>query len=162
MKPLLTLIATACAAVALIACGSSSDGGSTSSTPTTSPTPSTTATQAPSSAQDQAASTVCAARADIQTQVDNLSSGTPSRVAITTGLAAIQSDLQKIKSAQGDLAPDRKQQVQDASTAFEAQLKTLAGQIVSGLTKSDAKTQVADAVASLKSAVSEALQPIQC
>jgi hypothetical protein len=157
MKPLLTLIAVALAAVALIACGSSSDDGSSS--------PATTATQAPSSSsssQDQAASTVCAARADIQTQVESLGSGSPSRIEITTALAAIQSDLQKMKSAQADLAPDRKQQVQDASAAFEAKLKTIASQIISGLTKSDAKTQVADAVASLKSAVTEALQPIEC
>jgi hypothetical protein len=156
MKPLLTVIATACAAVALIGCGSSSDGGSS--------TPSTTATQAPSSssAQDQAARTVCDARADIQAQVENLAAGAPSRIAITTGLAAIQSDLQKIESAQADLAPERKQEVQDASAAFETRLKTIAGQIVSGLGKSDAKTQVADAITSLKSAVTDALEPIQC
>ena len=64
MKPLGTLLACGCAAIALIGCGSSSDKDS--ATPAS--------TEAPASAQDQAASQVCSARDGIQTQVQTLSS----------------------------------------------------------------------------------------
>ena len=156
MRPLATLIVLACAALALIGCGSSSDKGSSAT-----PAP----TQAAESAQDRAASQVCGARDDIQTQVQTLSSlsaGSATKTDVTSALRAIQTDLQKMTDAQPDLAPERKQQVQDATTAFGTQLKDILKQAVAGLSKADAKTQAADAAASLKSAVKESLQPIAC
>ena len=81
---------------------------------------------------------------------------------MTSALSAIQSDLQKMKDAQPDLAPERKQQVQDAATAFGTQLKDIVRQTVAGLSKTDAKTQATNAAASLESAVKESLQPIDC
>ena len=156
MKPLITLIVCACAALALIGCGSSSDEGSSGT-----PAP----TQAAPSAQDRAASQVCSARGDIETQVQTLSSltaGSATKADVTSALSAIQSDLQKMKDAQPDLAPERKQQVQDAATAFGTQLKDIVRQTVAGLSKTDAKTQATNAAASLESAVKESLQPIDC
>jgi hypothetical protein len=58
--------------------------------------------------------------------------------------------------------------VQDAATAFGMQLKDILRQTVAGLSKTDAQTQAnaqtqaKNAAASLKSAVKESLQPIQC
>ena len=156
MKPLISLFVCACAAVALSGCGSSSDEGS-SATPT--------ATQASASAQDQAASQVCSARDDITTQVQtltSLSTGSATKAGVTSALTAIQTDLQKIKTAQPDLAPDRKQQVQDAAAAFGTQLKDTLKQTVAGLSKNDAQTQAKNAAASLESAVKQSLEPIKC
>jgi hypothetical protein len=158
MKPLTSLAIYACAAVALIGCGSSSDDGSSA-------TPTPTQKPASSSAQDAAASQVCSARDDIQAQVKtlgSLSAGSATRADVTSALGAIQADLQKIKGAQPDLAPERKQQVQDAAAAFGTQLKETLKQTVSGLTKTDAQTQAKNAAASLQSAVKQSLEPIDC
>ena len=162
MKPLSTLLVCGCAAVALIGCGSSSDKGSS---------PSPASTKAPTSAQDQAAAQVCGARDGIQAQVQTLSSlsaGSSTKADVTSALSAIMTDLQKMKDAQPDLAPERKQQVQDATTAFGTQLKDILRQTVAGLSKTDAQTQAnaqtqaKNAAAPLKSAVKESLQPMQC
>lgn len=142
--------------MALIGCGSSSDKGSSASP---------ASTKAPTSAQDQAATQVCGARDGIQTQVQtltSLSAGSATKADVTSALSAITTDLQKMKDAQPDLAPKRKQQVQDATTAFGTQLKDIVRQTVAGLSKTDAQTQAKNAAASLKSAVQESLQPIQC
>jgi hypothetical protein len=155
MKPLGALLVCACAALALIGCGSSSDKAS--ATPA--------ATQAPASAQDQAASQVCSARDGIQTEVQTLSSlsaGSATKAGVTSALTAISTDLQKIKDAQPKLAPGRKQQVQDAATAFGTQLKDIVRQTAAGLSKTDAQTQATNAATSLKAAVKKSLQPIQC
>ena len=160
MKSLIGWIVCAAAALALLGCGSSSDEESSAT-----PTPSPTATQASSSAQDQAATQVCSARGDIQTQVKtltSLSAGNATRADVTSALTAIQSDLQMIKDAQPNLAPERKQQVKDAAAAFSTQLKDILKQTVSGLTKTDAQTQAKNAAASLESAVKQSLEPIDC
>ena len=108
---------------------------------------------------------MCTARADIQAQVETLTSLTAAsatKASVTSALEAIATDLQKMKEAQADLTPERKQQVQDAVTAFGTQLRDIAAQAVAGLAAGDAETQAKDAAASLKSAVSESLQPIDC
>ena len=156
MKPLSTLLVCGCAAVALIGCGSSGDKESSASP---------ASTKAPTSAQDQAATQVCGARDGIQTQVQtltSLSAGSATKADVTSALSAIKTDLQKMKDAQPDLAPERKQQVQDATTAFGTQLKDILRQTVAGLSKTDAQTQAKNAAASLKTAVKASLQPIQC
>ena len=163
MKLFTTVTVSACLGLALFGCGSSSDGESTPA-PAATEAPAS-ATEAPASAQEQAASQVCAARADIQTQVDSLtalSAGSATKADVTSALEAITTDLQKIKDAQADLSPERKQQVEDATTAFGTQLKDIVRQTVAGLATTDAKTQADKAAASLKSAVTESLQPIDC
>jgi hypothetical protein len=156
LKPFTPRIVCVCVALALFGCGSSSDEK---------PEASQAPTQAPASPQDQAASQVCAARADIEAQVETLttiSTGDATRNDVTSALAAITTNLQKIKDAQADLTPERKQQVQDATTAFGTQLQAIAREAVAQRSKADAKTQATDAAASLKSAVTESLQPIDC
>ena len=160
MKPFTPRIVGACVVLALCGCGSSSDEPSTATQ-----APTEAATQAATSPQDQAASDVCAARADIQTQVDTLSTvgtGDATRNDLTSALAAIGADLEKMKAAQANLTPERKQQVQDAVTAFGTQLQAVARQAVADRSKDDAKAQATEAAASLKTAVTESLQPIDC
>ena len=160
MKPFTLRIVGACAALALFGCGSSSDDQ-----PAATQAPTQAPTEAATSPQDQAASDVCTARADIQTQVDTLStvgSGDATRNDLTSAIVAIGADLEKMKAAQANLTPERKQQVQDAITAFGTQLQAVARQAVADRSKDDAKAQATDAAASLKTAVTESLQPIDC
>ena len=160
MKPFTPRIVCACAALALFGCGSSSD-----EKPTATEAPTQAATKAATSPQDQAASDVCAARADIQTQVETLSTigtGDVTRNDVTSALDAIATNLEKMKAAQANLTPERKQQVQDAVTAFGTQLQAVVRQAVADRSKDDAKAQATDAAASLKTAVTESLQPIEC
>jgi hypothetical protein len=163
MKPFNTVTVSACLALALFGCGSSSDNeAAPAQAPTQAPA---SATEAAASTQDQAASQVCAARGDIQSQVDKLttlSAGSATKADVTSSLTAITTELQTIKSAQANLTPERKQQVQDATTAFGTQLKDIVRQTVPGLATTDPKTQAQSAAASLKSAVTDSLQPIDC
>ncbi len=163
MKRFSIVAISVCSALALFGCGSSSDGESTpAQAPTEAPA---SATEAPASTQDQAASQVCTARDHIQTQVDTLttlSAGSATKADVTSALAAITADLQTIKGAQADLTPERKQQVQDATTAFGTELEDIVRQTVAGLATTDPKTQAKSAAASLKSAVTDSLKPIDC
>lgn len=115
--------------------------------------------------EDKAKSQVCDARADIQKEVDALA-GTTLATAdtdqIKDSLKAIDDDLRDIADAQGDLTPDRKQQVETATQAFAAQVRTTAKQVVRGLTGADAKAQVKAAFDDLAASYKQALAPIDC
>ena len=140
MKPLtLALIVVSCGAFALSACGESKE--------------------------DKAKKQVCSARSDISKQIDSLktltiSSSTPDDV--KAALNTIKGDLSKMKDAQPDLAPDRKQQVQTATKTFESQLQQIVPSTVNGLSVTNAKTQIQSAVTSLEAAYKQALEPINC
>ena len=140
MKPLtLALIVVSCGAFALSACGESKE--------------------------DKAKKQVCSARSDITKQIDSLktltiSSSTPDDV--KSALNSIKGDLSKIKDAQPDLAPDRKQQVQNATKTFESQLQQIVPNTTNGLSVTNAKTQIQSAVTSLEAAYKQALEPINC
>ena len=140
MKPLtLALIVVSCGAFALSACGESKE--------------------------DKAKKQVCSARSDISKQIDSLktltiSTSTPDDV--KAALNTIKGDLSKIKDAQSDLAPDRKQQVQTATQTFGSQLQQIVTSTVNGLSVTNAKTQIQSAVTSLGAAYKQALEPINC
>ena len=140
MKPLtLALIVVSCGAFALSACGESKE--------------------------DKAKKQVCSARSDISKQIDSLktltiSTSTPDDV--KSALNTIKGDLSKIKDAQPDLAPDRKQQVQTATKTFESQLQQIVPSTVEGLSVTNAKTQIQSAVTSLEAAYKQALETINC
>ena len=115
--------------------------------------------------EDKAKSQVCDARADIGKQVDDLAGltiSTASADQIQENLKAIDADLQDMADAQGDLSSDRKQQVETATQAFGAQVKTTAQQVVSGLAAGDAKAQVQSALDDLAASYKQALSPIDC
>src|SRR5580693_9244415 len=73
------------------------------------------------SSQEKAKAQVCSARSDIQKQVNKLSELTLSTSVLSQakeGLDAIGSDLTKIKEAQPNLEPARKQQIETATHTF--------------------------------------------
>jgi hypothetical protein len=95
-------------------------------------------------------------------KLSKLDAATASRSDVTSALEAIESDLQRIRDARADLAPERRQQVQEATAAFEAQLKDILRDAIAGLVTTDVKTLATEAADSLRSAVRESLAPIDC
>jgi len=117
------------------------------------------------SSQDKAKSTVCDARADISKQVDQLKGLTVSTATVDgvqSSLKAINSNLAKIKDAQGDLSDDRRQQVQDATKAFTSQLQTIAGSVGKSTSLSDAKAQLTSALQQLGDAYKQSFAKVDC
>jgi len=117
------------------------------------------------SAQEKAKAEVCSARADISKQVSTLTSLTASTIspsAVKTGVEAIANDLTKIKKAQGNLAPARKEQVETATHTFEAQLSSILTGITSNLSLSNAETQFKSALTQLGESYKKTLAPINC
>jgi hypothetical protein len=115
--------------------------------------------------EDKAKSEVCDARADIKQQVDDLDGmtiTTASADQIQQDVKAIGDDLSKIADAQANLDPDRKKQVEAANKAFASQVTGTAQQVVSGLTKSDAKAQLKSAVDDLVASYKQTFAPIDC
>jgi hypothetical protein len=161
-KAFVILIVCGCAVLSLTGCGSSSGKGSSVSTTSTADTASTTST---ASTASTASSQVCSARDGIEAEVQtltSLSAGSATKANVTSSLNAVKADLQKMKDAQPDLAPARKQQVENAVTDFGTQLNQIIRQTIAGLSKTDAQTQAKDAAASLGAAVEKSLQPISC
>jgi hypothetical protein len=117
------------------------------------------------SKEDKAKSQVCDARADISKQVDELSSltlATASVDGIKQNVKAIQDDLGKIKDAQSNLTPERKQQVQSANEAFTQQMKSIASSVGQGISLSDAQTQLKSATSQLATTYKQTLGKIDC
>jgi len=117
------------------------------------------------SKQDKAKSTVCDARADISKQVDQLKGLTISTVTVDgvqKNLKAINSDLSKIKDAQGDLSDSRRQQVQDATKTFTSQLQSIAGSIGKSTSLADAKAQLTSALKQLGDAYKQSFARVDC
>jgi hypothetical protein len=117
------------------------------------------------SQQDKAKSQVCDARADIKKQVDQLKGLTVSTASVDgvkSSLKTIQTDLGKMKDAQGDLNADRKKQVTAANQAFASQLSSIVKNVGSSLSLTEAATQVKSALAQLTSTYQQTLGRIDC
>jgi hypothetical protein len=117
------------------------------------------------SAQEKAKAEVCSARADISHQINMLTSLTASTIsptAVKTGIEAVANDLSKIKKAQGNLEPARKEQVQNATHTFETQLSTILTGITSNLSLSNAEAQFKSALSQLATSYKSTLGPINC
>jgi hypothetical protein len=115
--------------------------------------------------EEKAQNTVCDARADIGTQVDELKSLTPATVttdAVSQNLDAIKTDLQDISNAQSDLSSDRRSDAEAATQAFTSSVEGIAGQLGSSLSASDAKAQVITALDQLAASYQEAFAPLNC
>jgi hypothetical protein len=117
------------------------------------------------SKSDEAKASVCSARADVSKQLDSLkgltiSTATTSK--IQDGLKAIDGDLKKMKDARGDLDNDRREQVDDANQAFEAQVKTIASSLGSTTSLADASTQLNQAFDQLGTAYQQTFAKIDC
>jgi hypothetical protein len=124
------------------------------------------------SAQKKATAQVCSARSDISAQISKLEELPLSASSLTeakTGFEAMSSDLTKIKGAQGNLAPARKQQVQAATESFESQLTVIVGNLATSFTSGDlegalkgAKPQLKTALNKLAEEYRRVLGPITC
>jgi hypothetical protein len=121
-------------------------------------------TQTPVSAQNRAASQLCSARHDIQTQVQtltSLSTGSATKADVTSALSAIETDLQIDEGG-----PARSRSGAQAAGAGRGDGIRHAAEgppRADGCraSKTDAQTQAKNAAASLEPAVKESLQPIQ-
>jgi DNA repair exonuclease SbcCD ATPase subunit len=117
------------------------------------------------SKQEKAQKQVCSARADINKQVNELKSLTPTTATIDgvrQNVNQIQDDLKDIASAQGTLNDKRKAQVKAATDQFTTQLQSIVQQAVQSLSLADAKTQLQSAVSDLATAYSNSLGKIDC
>jgi hypothetical protein len=117
------------------------------------------------SAQEKAKAEVCSARADISKQINMLTSLTASTIspsAVKTGVEAVANDLTKIKNAQGNLEPARKEQVQAATHTFETQLSSILTGITSNLSLSNAEAQFKSALSQLATSYKNTLGPVNC
>lgn len=117
------------------------------------------------SSQEKAKSQVCEARSDITKQVKTLSELTLSTNVLTeakTGLEAIGKDLTKIKDAQPNLEPARKEQVQAATNTFEAQVSSILSEMISKPSLSKLETQLKSSLTQLAAAYEKALAPLNC
>jgi hypothetical protein len=117
------------------------------------------------SKQDKAQSTVCDARADIGKQVDKLEGltiSTASASAVQESLKAINSDLSKVRDAQGDLSDDRRQQVEAANKTFTSQLQSIAASLGSSTSLSEARSQLSSALQQLATAYKQSFAGIDC
>ena len=134
--------------LALGACGDSSDGDASSQSP-----------------EEKAQATVCDARADIGTQVDELTSLTAATVtkdAVTQGLDAIRKDLNDMSSARAELSSDRRSQAEAANKAFTSTVREITSQLLRSLSASDAKTALVTALDQLKTSYQTAFEPLSC
>jgi hypothetical protein len=117
------------------------------------------------SSQEKAKSQVCEARSDITKQVKMLSELTLSTNLLTeakTGLEAIGKDLTKVKDAQPNLEPARKEQVQAATNTFEAQVSSILSEMVSKPSLSKLETELKSSLKQLATAYEKALAPLNC
>ena len=132
-------LAAAVAALALAACGESSE--------------------------DKAQNTVCDARDEISAEVQTLRALTPQTIsvdAVQSSVSAISDDLKRIVDAEGELSDERRSEVQAATTAFSGEVRDVAQSLVAGGSASSAKTQLAGAVDELTSSFQRTFAQIDC
>ena len=117
------------------------------------------------SKSDKAMADVCAARADISKQVDQLKGmtiTTASTSQITDSLQAIGNNLTKIKDARADLSGDRRQQVDAANTKFESSVRATLLDVGKTVSLEDASTQLKNAFDRLAASYKEAFAGVDC
>jgi hypothetical protein len=124
------------------------------------------------SKQEKAQKDVCNARAEISKQIAKLQALTLSASAVEeakSGVKVIGDELKKIKNAQGDLAPARREQVEPATKAFEVELKSIAANVGANIPSGGVESALKAVGPRLKASVSalagsykRALAPINC
>ena len=118
------------------------------------------------SEEDKAQSSVCDARADIEKRVDDLAGLTITTASIeqvTNNLEAIRDDLKKIADEQGELEPERRQEVEEAGKRFRSQLETTVRDLVAGeASGEEAGASLGSALDELAKVFSEAYAPVDC
>ena len=118
------------------------------------------------SEEEKAQNRVCDARADIEKRVDDLSALTITSASIdkvTNNLKAIRDDLEKIAAERGDLAPEQRQDVEQAAKSFRSELETAARDVASGTASGEeAGARIGSALDQLAKSFTEAYGPVDC
>ena len=118
------------------------------------------------SEEEKAQNRVCDARADIEKRVDDLSALTITSASIdkvTSNLKAIRDDLEKIAAERGDLAPEQRQDVEQAAKSFRSELETAARDVASGTASGEeAGARIGSALDQLAKSFTEAYGPVDC
>ena len=117
------------------------------------------------SKSDKALADVCGARDDITKQVDQLKGMTISTATssqITDSLQAIRNDLTKIKDARGDLADDKRQQIDAANTKFESSVRATLLDVGKTVSLDQAATQLKNAFNRLAATYKDTFGAIDC
>ena len=117
------------------------------------------------SEEEKAANTVCDARDDVSQQIDELkglSAESITTEAVKQPVDAIRDDLKKIADAQGELADDRREEVEAANKAFTSSVRQVAETILRSTSVEEAKTQLATAAEQLGAAYEASLGSIEC
>jgi hypothetical protein len=117
------------------------------------------------SEEDKAQKTVCSARADIKTQVDELKALTVTTATLDgarANLRAIGDGLERIVGVQGDLKGDRKQEAEAATQTFKAEVTDVSRELVKSVSLSDGKQQIQTALQGLATSYEAAFAPIDC
>ena len=108
---------------------------------------------------------VCAARADIRAQINTLRElplTSASLAQAQSAVSSIRGELRQIRAAQPELAPERRQQVADATTAFENEVASVARTALAAGVTGDASQAVQTARDDLTASFRTALAPIDC
>ena len=118
------------------------------------------------SEEEKAQNTVCDARADIQKRVDDLAALTITSASIddvTSNLRAIREDLEKIAAEREDLAPEQREEVDQAAKSFRSELETAASDVVSGAASGEqAGARIGAALDDLAKSFRRAYGPLEC
>ena len=118
------------------------------------------------SEEEKAQNEVCDARANIERRVDDLAGLTITTASIeqvTNNLEAIRDDLETIAAEQGDLEPERRQEVEQAGERFRSELEATARDFVSGTTSGEeAGARAGSALDDLAKSFRDAYGPVDC
>ena len=117
------------------------------------------------SSEEKAKAQVCSAKSDISKQVTMLGELTLSTSILTQakdGLEAIGSDLTKIKDAQPNLEPARKQQIEAATHTFESQVTSIVSGLITNPSISNAEKQLKSSLTQYAKSFEKVLAPINC
>jgi len=118
------------------------------------------------SEEEKAQNRVCDARADIQKRVDDLAALTITSASIddvTSNLKAIRTDLEKIAAERNDLAPEQRQEVEQAAKSFRSELEAAAKDVFSGAASGEqAGARIGSALDQLAKSFRKAYGPVDC
>ena len=116
--------------------------------------------------EEKAMNTVCDAKDDIATQVDELKEPDPGDGHDGRGDPEPRGDQRPTSSdigdAQADLSDDRSSEVEAATNEFTSSIRQVAGDLGSSLSASDAKEAVVTALQQLEASYRETLEPLDC
>jgi hypothetical protein len=117
------------------------------------------------SKEEKAEKSICSARSDINSKVNQLQSLTPSTAAITEAkdaVTAIANDLTKIVESSKELSPEAKANVQREVTAFKQQLAEGIANIAKGGSSTSVAEQLKASLNAIATAYKQDLAQIKC